>query len=84
MKAYAKEVIRQQPENIYEFSARYFAQLDQHEAEYDDGNKQQNFGLHKSISVADNHSGQSGGVTQDSLVGIVGEVGEEIRFGFWF
>ena len=27
LKAYAKEVIRQQPENIYEFSARYFAQV---------------------------------------------------------
>ena len=39
LKAYAKEVIRQQPENIYEFSARYFAQLDQHEAEYDEGKK---------------------------------------------
>lgn len=27
LKAYAKEVIRQQPGNIYEFSARYFAQV---------------------------------------------------------
>jgi len=33
LKAYSKEVIRQQPENIYEFSARYFAQLDQREDE---------------------------------------------------
>ena len=33
MKAYSKEVIRQQPINIYEFSARYFAQLDQQEDE---------------------------------------------------
>ena len=31
LKAYSKEVIRQQPINIYEFSARYFAQLDQQE-----------------------------------------------------
>ncbi|KAJ1492835.1 hypothetical protein T484DRAFT_1770026 [Baffinella frigidus] len=31
LKAYSKEVIRQQPVNIYEFSARYFAQLDQQE-----------------------------------------------------
>jgi hypothetical protein len=27
LKAYAKEVIRQQPDNLYEFSARYFAQV---------------------------------------------------------
>jgi hypothetical protein len=33
LKAYSKEVIRQQPINIYEFSARYFAQLDQQEDE---------------------------------------------------
>merc|ERR1711966_108458 len=31
LKAYAKEVIRQNPDDIYEFSARYFAQLDQQE-----------------------------------------------------
>ena len=37
LKAYAKEVIRQQPENIFEFSARYFAQLDQHEEEFEAG-----------------------------------------------
>ena len=27
LKAYAKEVIRQNPDDIYEFSARYFAQV---------------------------------------------------------
>mmetsp|Transcript_10351 Transcript_10351/g.24495 ORF Transcript_10351/g.24495 Transcript_10351/m.24495 type:complete len:210 (-) Transcript_10351:299-928(-) len=37
LKAYAKEVIRQQPQNIFEFSARYFAQLDQQEDQYLDG-----------------------------------------------
>jgi hypothetical protein len=31
------EVIRQQPENIFEFSARYFALLEQHE-EVEQGN----------------------------------------------
>jgi len=36
LKAYAKEVIRQQPGNIYEFSARYFAQLDQQEEDFID------------------------------------------------
>jgi len=36
LKAYAKEVIRQQPGNIYEFSARYFAQLDQQEDDFVD------------------------------------------------
>ncbi len=34
LKAYAKEVIRQRPADIYEFSARYFAQLDQQEDQY--------------------------------------------------
>lgn len=38
LKAYAKEVIRQQPQNIFEFSARYFAQLDQQEDEFLDAN----------------------------------------------
>mmetsp|Transcript_4866 Transcript_4866/g.9646 ORF Transcript_4866/g.9646 Transcript_4866/m.9646 type:complete len:210 (+) Transcript_4866:182-811(+) len=37
LKAYAKEVIRQRPQNIFEFSARYFAQLDQQEDQYLDG-----------------------------------------------
>eukprot|EP00277_Geminigera_cryophila_P022155 CAMPEP_0179468342 /NCGR_PEP_ID=MMETSP0799-20121207/49303_1 /TAXON_ID=46947 /ORGANISM="Geminigera cryophila, Strain CCMP2564" /LENGTH=284 /DNA_ID=CAMNT_0021274319 /DNA_START=82 /DNA_END=937 /DNA_ORIENTATION=- len=36
LKAYAKEVIRQQPGNLYEFSARYFAQLDQQEDDFVD------------------------------------------------
>jgi hypothetical protein len=41
LKAYAKEVIRQRPEDIYEFSARYFAQLDQQEDQYlDEGAEQ--------------------------------------------
>uniref|UniRef100_A0A7S4L9A9 RIIa domain-containing protein n=2 Tax=Guillardia theta TaxID=55529 RepID=A0A7S4L9A9_GUITH len=33
LKAYAKEVIRSNPSNIYEFSAKYFAQLDQNAEE---------------------------------------------------
>ncbi len=37
MKGYAKEVIRQQPDNIFDFSARYFAQLEQEEEERDQG-----------------------------------------------
>jgi len=37
LKAYAKEVISQQPENIFEFSARYFTLLDQLEEEFEDG-----------------------------------------------
>uniref|UniRef100_A0A7S0VPC3 RIIa domain-containing protein n=1 Tax=Hemiselmis tepida TaxID=464990 RepID=A0A7S0VPC3_9CRYP len=36
LKAYAKEVIRQQPADIFEFSAQYFAQLDQQEDEFMD------------------------------------------------
>ena len=39
LKAYSKEVIRQQPENIFEFSARYFAQLDQNEEEFEAGSR---------------------------------------------
>ena len=38
LKAYAKEVIRQQPADIFEFSAQYFAQLDQQEEEFIDAN----------------------------------------------
>ena len=36
LKAYAKEVIRQQPADIFDFSAQYFAQLDQQEDEFMD------------------------------------------------
>lgn len=38
LKAYSKEVIRQQPVDIFEFSAQYFAQLDQQEEEFMDSN----------------------------------------------
>eukprot|EP00960_Hanusia_phi_P030668 748780-Hanusia_phi.AAC.3 len=37
LKAYAKEVIRSNPSNIYEFSAKYFAQLDQNAEEEEIG-----------------------------------------------
>uniref|UniRef100_A0A7S0QER5 RIIa domain-containing protein n=1 Tax=Cryptomonas curvata TaxID=233186 RepID=A0A7S0QER5_9CRYP len=39
LKAYAKEVIRQQPDNVFEFSARYFAQLDQNEEGMEQGDE---------------------------------------------
>mmetsp|Transcript_1208 Transcript_1208/g.2611 ORF Transcript_1208/g.2611 Transcript_1208/m.2611 type:complete len:218 (+) Transcript_1208:48-701(+) len=41
LKAYAKEVIRQQPADIFEFSAAYFAQLDQQEDEFMDNTQWQ-------------------------------------------
>jgi hypothetical protein len=33
LKAYTKEVMRQTPHNIFEFSAQYFAQLEKNEEE---------------------------------------------------
>ena len=76
MKAYAKEVIRQQPDNIFEFSARYFAQLDQNEEGMDQGNfKKWVIVLLKGESALDRKfSGDETLVSQDALIGMVAEV----------
>jgi hypothetical protein len=68
LKAYSKEVIRQQPENIIEFSARYFAQLDRHEEVFEAGKR---YGSDL-VSFAEIHGGFAGDgatrVSQDALI----------------
>ncbi len=80
MKAYAKEVIRQQPDNIFEFSARYFAQLDQNEDGMDQGTCFQLFFAFgkKRLHVTIKNSGDETLVSQDALIGIVAEVSAKL------